>query len=417
METGDNVGAIKVELTEPDERELRNQEVIDAWRRRLVLPPGIEKLSISAPRAGPPGHDIDIQLTGREPLQVKQAALILAQKLKGYQGVSNIKDDFPFGQKQWIIDLTPQGRMMGLTIRDLAQQLFAAYTGQLVQIFHETDEEIEVRVALPDKERYLVRSLRELPIITPEKTFVPFHSVATISEKPGQDHLRHNQNGLVVRVSADVDRQLNNANKILADLQSNGLNEVARTYHVQYSFEGLSKEQRETLGDMQQGMLYAFILIYLILAWVFSSFGWPLLVLLAVPFGLAGGIFGHYLLGRDLTILSLFGLFGLSGVVINDSIILVMTYRRKKEAGMRPLRGIIESSTQRLRPVLLTSLTTIAGLTPLLFERSLQAQFLIPMAISISFGLMFSTVLVLILIPVLLSLYELRHHKIARVKS
>jgi len=160
------------------------------------------------------------------------------------------------------------------------------------------------------------------------------------------------------------------------------------------------------MGDMKQGVILAFGLIYIVLAWVFSSYGWPLVVMAAIPFGLIGALTGHVVMGIDLTILSLFGIFGLSGIVVNDSIILVTFFKHQREAGVETSQAIINAATKRLRAVLLTSLTTIGGLTPLLFETSMQAQFLIPMAVSISFGLMFSTFLVLLVIPALLSVHE-----------
>ena len=189
-------------------------------------------------------------------------------------------------------------------------------------------------------------------------------------------------------------------------MQKSILPAISSQYGVHVSFEGRAEEQADTIGDMKQGMMLAFVMIYIVLAWVFASYGWPLVVMAAIPFGLIGALFGHFLLNVDLTILSLFGIFGLSGIVVNDSIILVTFFKQLRESGMAVQQAIIEAATQRLRAVLLTSLTTIAGLTPLLFETSLQAQFLIPMAISMSFGLMFSTVLVLLVIPAMLSAYE-----------
>jgi len=171
------------------------------------------------------------------------------------------------------------------------------------------------------------------------------------------------------------------------------------------------------MADMRYGMLIGLTSIYLVLAWVFASYGWPLVVMAAIPFGLIGALFGHLLLHIDLTILSLFGFFGLSGIVVNDSIILVSFYQNMKKTGLSNQEALVEASCQRLRAVILTSLTTIAGLTPLLFETSLQAQFLIPMAVSIAFGLMFSTILVLLIIPVLLSYHEDMHKWLVSVKQ
>jgi len=178
-------------------------------------------------------------------------------------------------------------------------------------------------------------------------------------------------------------------------------------YGVETSFSGRAADQAETFGDMRLGLVFGLGLIYLILAWVFASYGWPLVVMTAIPFGLIGALVGHWLMNIDLTLLSLFGLFGLfglSGIVVNDSIIVVTFYKELRAQGMAVKEAIIEAACQRLRAVLLTSLTTIGGLAPLLFETSLQAQFLIPMAATICFGLMFSTVL--LVIPVLLSLHE-----------
>jgi multidrug efflux pump subunit AcrB len=222
----------------------------------------------------------------------------------------------------------------------------------------------------------------------------------------GFDVLRHTDSQLAVHVTASVDAAVNNSNQIIADLQTSFLPDLTSRYGVNVGFEGRAEEQRDTISDMIQGMLLAFIMIYLVLAWVFASYGWPLVVMAAIPFGLIGAIVGHWLMGIDLTILSLFGIFGLSGIVVNDSIILVTFFKQQREAGVATSEAIISAATQRLRAVLLTSLTTIGGLTPLLFETSVQAQFLIPMAVSISFGLMFATVLVLLVIPALLSVHE-----------
>jgi multidrug efflux pump subunit AcrB len=207
-------------------------------------------------------------------------------------------------------------------------------------------------------------------------------------------------------VTADVDKAVNNSNRILANLTENFLPDLTSRYGLEYSFEGRAADQAETLGDMKRGMIIALALIYLVLAWQFASYGWPLIVMSVIPFGIVGAIFGHWLMSLDLTVLSLFGFFGLSGIVINDSIVLITFYKHIREDGIPVEEALIEAACQRLRAVLLTSLTTIFGLTPLLFETSLQAQFLIPMATSIAFGLMFSTVLVLLAVPALLAIYE-----------
>jgi multidrug efflux pump subunit AcrB len=218
--------------------------------------------------------------------------------------------------------------------------------------------------------------------------------------------LRHAEGRLSVEVSADVDSARVSVDQVIDALESGTLSELTGRFGINYSFEGRSADQRETLADMRKGVLLGLILIYLVLAWVFASYGWPLVVMTAIPFGITGALFGHWVMDLNVTILSLFGLFGLSGIVVNDSIILVTFYQRLRQEGMSAQEALVEAACQRLRAVLLTSLTTIAGLTPLLFETSLQAQFLIPMATSIAFGLAFATVLILLFVPTLLSVYE-----------
>ena len=247
----------------------------------------------------------------------------------------------------------------------------------------------------------------------PDGGSAPLSSVVEFDARRGFDVLRHTDTQLAIHTTATVDATVNNNNEILADMQQFFLPELSSRYGVNVAYEGRAEEQAETIGDMVQGVLLAFVMIYLVLAWVFASYGWPLVVMSAIPFGLIGALFGHWLLGIDLTILSLFGIFGLSGIVVNDSIILVTFFKQLRESGLGTQQAIIEAASQRLRAVLLTSLTTIGGLTPLLFETSLQAQFLIPMAVSISFGLMFATALVLLVIPAMLSVHESAADKIS----
>lgn len=403
---GDRFGSITVELVSPDQRQIRNQTFIRAWEERIGLPPGIESFTLSERQTGPPGQDLDIALVGEDEAILKAAAVELADVLRKTPGVSAVEDDLPYGQEQLVYRLTPEGQSLGLTVEDVGRQLRAAYEGRLVQIFQDGGDEIEVRVTLPDDERHSLASLSHLSVQLPNGSTAPLATVVDLKSRRGFDVLRHTQGKLSVHVSGNVDRTINNSNLILAELERGLLPDLRARYGIQILFEGRAEAQRDTLGDMRRGVLLALALVYLILAGVFSSYGWPLVVMAAIPLGLVGAILGHYVMGIDLTILSLFGFFGLSGIVINDSIILVTFYKQLREQGQAYDEALIEAACQRLRAVLLTSLTTIGGLTPLLFERSLQAQFLIPMAVSISFGLMFATVLVLLVIPALLAIYE-----------
>jgi multidrug efflux pump subunit AcrB len=402
---GDASGLLQVELISPESRTVRIKQFIKAWQAKVIKVAGLENFNIKEDVAGQPvGGDIEIRFSGNDADKVKAAALELKNVLKTFPGVSGIQDDMPFGQEQWVYSLTPHGMALGLTIESVGQQLRAAFDGYLVQIFNEAENEIEVRVRLPDKERYHLASLDHFTLQLPNGASVPFSTAVNVTTQRGFKVIRHAEGRLAAKVSADVDTNVNNSNKILANLSENFLPDLNARYGLEYSLEGRAADQVETLEDMKRGLIIAFVLIYIILAWQFASYGWPLLVMSVIPFGLVGAIFGHWVMGVDLTVLSLFGFFGLSGVVVNDSIVLVTFYKRLRENGVPVQEALIEAACKRLRPVLLTSLTTIFGLMPLLFEKSLQAQFLIPIAISIVFGLMFSTLLVLLAMPALLYL-------------
>ena len=416
-QAGANFAGINVELIEPDQRQTRNAEFIEVWQEKAGMVPGLDTLTMAAPRMGPPGSDVDIRLMGAEPALLKQASLDLQAVLTQISGVTDIRDDLPYGRDQLIYELTPQGEALGLTYVSLGRQLSDAFSGRLVQIFTDEEDEIEVRVQYPLADQSTLASINRMQILTPSGQRVALSSVASWSTQRGFDIMRHVDGQLAVTVVGEVDKNVNNANLILATLKETTLAELESKYGLRYSVEGQSARQAETLGDMKVGLLIGLSMIYIVLAWVFASYGWPLVVMMGIPFGLVGAIMGHWWMGLDMTILSLFGFFGLSGIVVNDSIILVSFYKRLRESGLGVNEALEEAAVQRVRAVLLTSLTTIAGLTPLLFETSLQAQFLIPMATAIAFGLMFSTLLILLVIPAMLSIYEHTYERITKKRS
>lgn len=404
--SGSNHASVRIELQDSDQRMTRNEEFIAEWRRRIgELPAGLEQFSITAPLMGPGGRDFEVQLYGADARTLKQAANVLKEALAQLPGVYAIEDDLSYGQDQLVMTLTPQAEALGVSVQQVVEQVSAALSSQLVQIFTRGVEEVEVRIQLPEALRNHLEVLRQLYIKTPQG-WAPLDQLVSFEHQQEFDTLRHLDGRLGVTVRADVDRYQNNANRILTTFKETVFPQLQAQYGVQVSFQGSAKQQAETMADMKIGVWVGLGLIYVILAWVFSSYGWPLLVMSAIPFGLIGAIFGHWLMGMDLTILSLFGFFALAGVVVNDSIILVSFYKQLREKGVAVQQALEEASVLRVRAVLLTSLTTIGGLLPLLLEKSLQAQFLIPMATSIAFGLMASTFLILLVLPVLLSLYE-----------
>jgi multidrug efflux pump subunit AcrB len=404
--SGDHFGSIRVEMKDPDKRAVRNREVVKAWKQKLPPVPGRERLSIVEPRAGPPGSDLDIRIIGNSIHQVKKVAEELGSILREIPGVTGVEDDAPYGREQMVLQLTPTAEVLGLSIDSISRQLRAAYDGYTVQELSDGYDDIDVRITLPAKERDSLASFAELDIVLPNGNTEPIANLATITLDRGFETIRHSNGNLAVTVTGSVDPAVGNSNEIRAELEQTVLPELESQHGVQFSFGGRQADQKETLGDMKVGLLLALSMIYLVLSWVFGSYGWPILVMFIIPFGLVGAIWGHVAMGMDLTVLSLFGFFGLSGIVVNDSIILVVFYRDLKNQGVEAKQAVVDAACQRLRAVLLTSLTTIGGLTPLLFETSLQAQFLIPMATSLAFGLAFATVLVLFLLPAILLIYE-----------
>ena len=400
---GDQFASVSVELIPSDGREVRNEAFIEAWESRLKRPPGLEYLTITSRTGGHPGRDLEIRLTGQDATVLKQAALQLSDTLTAIPGVQAVEDDMPYGQQQLVFRLNPLGESLGLSVEDVGRQLRAAFDGELAQIFNEGDDEIEVRVMLPDSERHRLSALEDFSVFLPAGETVPLLSLVELEERRGFKAMRHAEGRLAVTVFADINKKIANANAVRGQLRTEVLPSMVQQHDLSWEFTGRAEDQRETADDMKRGALFALAMIYIVLAWVFGSYGWPLVVMAIIPFGVVGALYGHFLMGITPTILSMFGLFALSGIVVNDSIILVVFYKQLREKGMAVREAIVEAACQRLRAVLLTSLTTIAGLLPLLFETSLQAQFLIPMAVSISFGLAFSTFLVLLLVPTLLA--------------
>jgi multidrug efflux pump subunit AcrB len=408
---GDRYGSLRLELLPPDARTLRNPEFMQRWQQKVRLPPGVETFEVYSPTGGPPGRDIELRLRGDDIHLLKAAAEELTTALRGFPGIHAITDDTPYGREQLVYRLSPQGETLGLTVSEVGRQLRAAYDGELVQVFQDLGDEIEVRVILPEAQRRTLASLDTLPILLPNGASVPLSSVATIEPRRGFETLRHRDGKLAIKVSGDVDETTSNANELIAQINASVLPGLVEKYHIEALYEGRAEDQAHTLADMKLGAYIGLVLIYVVLAWIFGSYVWPLPVMAIIPLGLAGAIFGHWLMGLDMTIVSLFGLFGLAGIVVNNSIILVSFYKELREQGVPVQQALEDASCLRLRAMLLTSITTIAGLSPLVLETSTQAQFLIPLAVSICFGLAVSTLIVLVLVPALLGLYEARRDR------
>ncbi|MBI1385374.1 MAG: MMPL family transporter [Rhizobiales bacterium] len=398
---GENVASVEVELAPSEERTIRTRNFVQAWRRNLPNIPGVERIALNERRAGPPGRDLDIRLQNAPIETLKTAALELADVLASYPGVRGISDDLPYGRPELVLELTPRGTALGFTGQSVGSQVRNAFEGTIATRFARGDEEITVRV-MRDQKAGGIAALTQLYLRSPSGEHVPITEVVTIRERQGFSIIQRRDGARTVAVTADVDTEQVNIDETVALLRRDVMPDLAARYALTYDFKGRDEERRESFADLRLGALLSLALIYIILAWVFESYARPLAVMAIIPFGLVGAIGGHYVMGMDLTIISMIGLLGLSGILVNDSIILVSQVNERLAEGQSLREASIGASQDRFRAVMLTSLTTIGGLAPLLFEESRQAQFLIPMAVTLVFGLAAATALVLLLVPALM---------------
>ncbi len=402
---GDHLGGLHVELVPADRRQARTKEFVEAWRREIEMRPGINRVSLSEFRHGPPGREIDVRLSGGSTAALKAAARETQALLARFEGVSDVEDDLPYGKREIILEVTPRGRALGFTVESVGRQVRDTFEGRIAKRFARIDEEVAVRVRFP-RDTVDGGTLRALYLRGPKGAEVPLSQVVTIRQHQGFSRIRREDGRRQVSVVGEVDENKTSAQAVLTALAEGELPAIARRHGVDFEFKGRSEEQAQTLDEMRLGAMIGLAAIYIILAWVFASYSRPFVVMAIIPFGLIGAILGHWVMGFDLTILSLIALLGLAGVLVNDSIILVSTIDERMAAGQAAFEAIVDGARDRLRAVLLTSLTTIGGLLPLMFETSLQARFIIPMAVTIVFGLAVGTLLVLIVVPALLAIQE-----------
>ncbi|NKB57940.1 MAG: AcrB/AcrD/AcrF family protein [Alphaproteobacteria bacterium] len=399
--SGDHIGGLAVEMTPSDERDIRTATLVAAWRKHVRLHAGTEFMTIRQARGGPPGREVDIRLAGADLDSLKAAATEIRLLLAEYPGVTGVEDNLPFGKRETILEVTPTGRALGFNTQSVGRQVRNAFEGAIAKRFSRDDEEVTVRVRFP-RNSVDTASLDGLYLRGPGGAEVLLDEVVSATDKSGFSRIRREDGVRQVAITADTTAGITTTDKVIEALNRDGIQEIVKRYGLKLSFAGKAEEQARTIADMQAGAMLGLAGIYIILAWVFSSYFRPIAVMAIIPLGFVGATLGHWLLGYELTILSIMALVGLSGIVINDSIILVSTIDERLDKGEPMESAIVDGTRDRLRAVILTSATTMGGLTPLMFERSLQAQFLIPMAITMVFGLMVTTFLVLLVVPALI---------------
>ncbi len=413
--TGEQYASIRASYAFEESRSTSPQAFVNAWRDKVVKPAFVEQLTLAVDGGQNNGMpDMTLVLSGDSIDSLKRGAEELALALAAYPGVSNVVDNLPYGREQIIFELTPMGRSLGLTSDAIGRQLRAAYSGARVQIFNENDAELEVRVMLPEEERNDLGRLQQFPIRTADGQYVPLSNVAILYNRRGIDVIRHTDGRMAVSVSANVDPSQANAIAITQSITSKELPVILDNYNLAYGLGGKSEQDQVVLQTMTLGGFLTLVLIYLILSWTFSSYLWPLAIMMAIPFGFTGAVFGHWVTGWEVGAMTMLAFFALTGIVVNDSIVLISFFKRDVEAGKSIRESLERAIRSRFRAVILTSLTTIAGLTPMMFESSSLAFYMAPIAVTLCFGLAFATLLVLIVIPALITLLEASHGHIAQ---
>lgn len=401
-----HLAEINIELLGAEERDLSSITVKNRWRELVGEVAGVSSLTFISEFAST-GDPINVELSHQDFDTLLAASEKLKSVLRDYTGVGDIQDDFEPGKVELKLKLKETGRTLDLTLSDLARQVRQGFYGDEVQRIQRGRDDIRVMVRYPEAERRSLADVENMRIRLPNGTEIPFDTVAEVQYGRGYSAIKRIDRKRVVSVSADVDQTLANANVINRELLSSGLPELVREFSgLQYRFGGEQREMTESLGSLKTNFIIAMLAVYGLLAVQFRSYSQPAIIMSAIPFGIVGAAIGHLLMGYNFGIMSMFGIVALSGVVVNDSLIIIDLINRQRRSGIELHQVLRDCATRRFRPIMLTTLTTFFGLLPMITERSLQARFLIPMAISLAFGVMFATCITLVLVPSLYMILE-----------
>jgi len=403
MQTGSSeafaphIAQVFIELNAVEVRDRESSQVIDSIRASLSGKlHDIDRINFMEVSGGPGGVDITIQVQGEDVAQMEQLIDRIKGKLAEFSGVHDIYDDNELGQREVQFTLKPAGAAMGFTTANIAEQVRGALYGLDAHVFNDKSEDIDVRIRIDPETRRSLSAVANLWLTGPAGQSVPITQIVDIKQGLTYSTIKRVDRQRTITITAATVTGLS-PESVISKMPFDKL--AAEYPHLKIVLGGRQEREMEAFSSLPVGFAAAMIMIYVLLAWLFGSYTQPLAVMLAIPFSLVGVIWGHLILGYDITFLSMIGFVALSGIVVNDSLILVDFYNRLREKGQAMHAALIEAGRQRLRPIVLTSVTTVLGLSPLMLERSFQAKFMIPMAIAISFGLMSATVLILLVLP------------------
>lgn len=399
--TSDASGRVRFEIQPADKNDsgIGTAQLVNEWRELIGPLPGAESVTFRA-EIGRGSDPIDVQLSATDLKTLNQVADEVKTRIRTYPSAFEIADSLSNGKEELQIELTAQGYAMGMSNAWVTRQVRDAFFGSEIQRIQRGRDDVRVMLRFPLSERQSISKLNDMLINTPSGGKVPLSHVAILKPGKSASAIKRIDRYRTVNVTADIDKNTTNMTTLNADLNQ-FLTELMGKYPgVSYSLEGEAREQADSFSSLAWGLLFVFFIIYCLLAIPFKSYIQPIIVMSVIPFGAIGAIIGHWIMGMDLTIMSLLGLMALIGVVVNDSLVLVDFINAKVRTGIRAYDAVLIAAQSRFRPVMLTSLTTFIGLMPLLFEKATQAQFLIPMAVSLGFGIIFATFITLILVPV-----------------
>ena len=411
---GETGATMFLEVPRDTSRPYEIKEVTELWREAVGEIPGLKDLQFSDAGHIGGGPPLSFRLSGSNYERLEDAAAELAAELDNYTGVFDITNSAAAGGNEIKLKIKPEAEALGLTMSSLGRQVRQAFYGEEAQRIQRGKDELKVMVRYPIEERKSIADLENMRIRTPNGDEVPFASVAEVSFGKGYSTITRLDRERTITVSANIDQQNVEPQEIIRSISTDFIPELlARHPGVEYGLEGASEEQTQFLVDLGIAFIAALFLIYALIAIPLHSYSQPLIIMSVIPFGLIGAVIGHVFMGMAISMFSMFGLIALAGVVVNDSLIMVDFINKARIEGMPIRDAVLQSGTARFRAIVLTSFTTAAGLMPILFETSSQAQFVIPTAVSISFGIVFATVITLFLIP---SLYMLQEDGFAAIR-
>ncbi|MGV2338027.1 MAG UNVERIFIED_CONTAM: efflux RND transporter permease subunit [Planctomycetaceae bacterium] len=405
---GSHAGSVYAELVDAGLREATSEQIIQEWRAAVGQVPGVEKLTFGSQARGPGGKPIEFKLLApaADMQQLEQAIEATKVKLAGYTGVFDVSDDSTPGK--WELQLTEKQRAqpLGIPLETIARTVRSAYYGEEVMRLQRGRHEVKLMVRYPEADRRAIGRFEDIRVDGGDGVQRPITELADVAVTRGYSEINRIDQKRSITISSDLDETRGNAKTIVADLRASFIPELLKKYpSVRVRWEGQQEQDEESVQSLGIGLFIALIAMYVLLTMEFTSYGQPLVVMAIIPFGIVGAVLGHWVMDLPLTLFSTLGLVALTGIVVNDSIVLVDFLNSAVRSGTPVEEAVLQAGARRFRPVMLTSLTTIAGLAPILAETSFQAQLVIPMAASLCFGLMTSTVLVLVLVPTFYLIY------------